>query len=115
MHDSGARDAADSRQRAFAMRQQSVDKRAFVMRVRRMHDHARRLVQHQQIAVFVNNVQRDVFGRENIRHGRGFGNRVHRPRPHFFVGGRKRFTVFKHRAVLNQRGDAAAGIRRFFA
>ena len=50
--------------------QQGVDKRALIMAGGRMNDHALGFVYHDDILVFIKNIQLDILGRS--RHGNGF-------------------------------------------
>ena len=59
MYDSRTQHAADSGQRIPAVCQQRVDQRAGIIAGRRMDHHALRLIHHQQIAVLVDNIQRN--------------------------------------------------------
>jgi len=61
MNDAGPRDPADAAELPAAMVQQGVDQCVFAVARRRMHDHARRLVEHQQMFVLVEDVQRKVL------------------------------------------------------
>ena len=54
-----------------AVVQQRVDQRAAGVAGRRVHDHARRLVDHDQVGVLVEDVERDVLG---LRRRRGAGS-----------------------------------------
>ena len=56
--DAGPRHAADAAQRAFAMVQQRVDERVFLVAGGGMHDESGGLVQHEQRLVLEQNVQR---------------------------------------------------------
>jgi hypothetical protein len=42
-----------------------VDERAGIMAGRRMHNHARRLVDHHQVVIFVDDLKRDRLGGSN--------------------------------------------------
>ena len=61
MDDAGAGDAADAAQLARAMVEQGVDQRVFFVAGCRMHHQPRRLVQHQQRFVLIQDVQRHRF------------------------------------------------------
>lgn len=61
MNDSRSLDAADARQVVPAMPEQRIDKRTAARTGRRMHGHTRRLVNHQQIGVFINDFQRNIL------------------------------------------------------
>ena len=61
VNDARTRLAADARQRP-AVKQQRVDQRAAGMPGRRMDHQASRLVDHQQVVVFVQDVERQGFG-----------------------------------------------------
>ena len=60
MHEAGAQHVA--RKRFLDVRQKRVDERAAGCAVRRMRHHSGRLVDHEQIVVFVQNRQLDRFG-----------------------------------------------------
>ena len=66
---------ANARQRVAAMGDERVDERCLTIARRRMHHHAGRLVEHDKLVVFVQNIQRDVFARNG-----GFGRRRHSER-----------------------------------
>ncbi len=71
MNDAGPLDAADPGQAVAAMGDQRVDQRAAGMPRRRVHDEARRLVEHDQRIVLVDDVERDCLGRGLCRLGLG--------------------------------------------
>jgi len=70
MHDARTLDAADAGQ-VLAVMQQGVDERAGVCARRGMHDHIRRLVDDDDVAVLIDDVQRDVFRLRRRVFGRG--------------------------------------------
>ena len=70
VNNAGATLAADAGQRIAAMGQQRIDQRARRRAGGRMHHHARGFVDHDQIAVFPDHRQRDIFGQSIDRHGR---------------------------------------------
>src|SRR6266542_2917590 len=82
VHDTRAGHAADATEAAPAVMEQGVDQGVFLVAGGRMHDDAGRLVEDQQVVVFVENVERDVFGLGIRRAGFGpvDGNRFARPR-----------------------------------
>ena len=63
MDDARPQHPADARQAAGAMRQERVDQRAAGMARRRMDHEAGRLVEHQEMRVLVQDVERDRLGR----------------------------------------------------
>ena len=72
MDDAGPHHAADARQRGAAMGDQRVDQRACVVAGGRMHHHADRLVDDDQVLVFKDDIERDRLaaglGRSGRRH-----------------------------------------------
>ena len=52
---------ANTRQRVAAMGDERVDERCLTIAGRRMHHHARWLVQHDELVILVQNIQRDVL------------------------------------------------------
>jgi hypothetical protein len=92
MDDPRPRDAADARKLATAMVQQGVDQRTIGIARRRVDDQPRRLVDHDQVRVFVNDRQRNILGhrfrRRRFRHAdgvrrtrRGLGRGLRRDAP----------------------------------
>ena len=69
--DAGPRHAADAAQRAFAMMQQRVDERVFLVTGGGMHDEPGGFVDDEQRFVLEQNIERDFF---RLRHG-GLGFR----------------------------------------
>ena len=61
VHDARAQLAADAAQVVDVV-QQGIHHRAAAVAGGRMHDHARRLVDHDHVGVFVEDRQRQVFG-----------------------------------------------------
>ncbi len=59
MHDAGALDAADAGKAVAAMGDERVDQRAARVSGARMHDEVRRLVDDDDVAIFVNHVEID--------------------------------------------------------
>ncbi len=70
MHDAGAHPADPGEARA-AMREQRVDQRPRRVAGRRMHDHAGRLVDDDQVRILVHDSQRDGLTRESDRRSLG--------------------------------------------
>ena len=66
----GTHHAADAGQAVPAMGQQGVDQGAVGIAGRRMNDHALGLVDHEQVAVLIDDVQRDILGPGLIGNGR---------------------------------------------
>ena len=62
VHDARPPLAADADERVAAVMQERVDQRARLVRRRRMHDHARRLVDDDEVRVFVDDRERNVLG-----------------------------------------------------
>ena len=62
MHDTRAFLAAHAREIAAEMMQQRVDQRSARGARGRMHHHARRFVHHDQIVIFIADIERDVLG-----------------------------------------------------
>mgnify|MGYP004333525837 CR=1 FL=1 len=60
-------------QRVAAMGDQRVDERCLTIARGRMHDHAGGLVQHDDLVVFMQNIQRDVFTANGRFYGRRHG------------------------------------------
>ena len=88
MHDPWPENAANPGQRAFAMVEKGVDQRAGRMAGGGMHDHAGRLLQHQKMLVFVQNLQRDRLrlGLRRLRVGNRDGKMLTRFDPCRAVG-----------------------------
>ena len=107
MNDSRARHASNAAQLTRAVRQQRIHQSPSRMSWRRMHHHARWLVDHQQVVIFKKYIQRNLL---RLRLG-GFrfrppdGNRLARPG---FVGGLDTFGVNKNAPLLDQPLDGAA-------
>ncbi len=70
VHDAGPLDAADAGQAVAAMGDQRVDQRALGVAGGRMHHQARRLVDHDQRVVLVDDIERDRLARGLGRLGR---------------------------------------------
>ena len=109
--DARADGPADARQLPRAVVKQRVDERAVRVAGGRVHDHALRLVDNEQVVVLVHNVQRDVLGpgldglRVRQVDGVDFAGR------HLilFVDGR---TAAGHKPLLDQVLQRTAGQRR---
>ncbi len=65
VHEPGAQRVAG--ERTFDVREHGVDQRTALGAVRRMRDHSGRLVDYQQIGVFVDDTELDPFGERNER------------------------------------------------
>ena len=64
---------ANAGQRIAAMGDERVDERCLTIAGSRMHHHAGRFVQHDELVVFVQNIQRDVFTVNGRFYGRRHG------------------------------------------
>jgi hypothetical protein len=62
MNNAGPRDPANAAELPAAVMEQGVDQRVLPVARGRMHHPSRRLVEHQQVVVFVEDVQRQVLG-----------------------------------------------------
>ena len=69
--DARALDSADAGKFPAAVVEQGIDQSAIGVSRRGMHDHARFLVEHEQVIVFVKDVEWDVLRRGIERHGFG--------------------------------------------
>jgi 4-hydroxy-3-methylbut-2-en-1-yl diphosphate synthase IspG/GcpE len=74
MHNTRALDAADPLQAIAAMKQQGIDQRAIGRTGSRMNHHAHRLVDHDQLVVLVEDIERDIL-RMRLGIFRGWGNK----------------------------------------
>ena len=107
VHDAWSFDTVDAKQRAAAMGNQRIDERALPIAGRRMDDEIGRLVDDDDVGVFINDIERDRFA---LRYG---GTRRHLEREAFagldlaacVVGG---FVVLKQPLVRHQRLHARA-------
>ena len=112
--DARARDAADAAQLPRAMVKQRVDERVFLVAGRRMHHQPRRLVQHQQGLVLVQDVERYLLRL-------GFGGPGFRPVHFDLLAGARRVrgldgaAVDPDVALLDQPLNRAARDRRELA
>ena len=61
VHDAGAHHAADAAELTGGMVQQRVDERVRLVPGGRVHDHAGRFVEHQQVVVLEKNIERDFL------------------------------------------------------
>ncbi|MCY1547275.1 hypothetical protein D9M68_833220 [compost metagenome] len=61
VHDAGALDPTDTHQALPAMKQQRIDQRAIGRTGGRVHHHAHRLVDHDQLVVLIEDVERDIL------------------------------------------------------
>ena len=76
MDDAGPGDSADPRQPAGAVMEQGVDKGAVEIAGGGMDDHSRRLLDHEQMIVLEEDLERDVLGRVMGRLRRRNGDRI---------------------------------------
>lgn len=112
MHDPRSQLPSDARQRTEVM-QQCIHQRAPIARVvgrsrAGVHHHARRLVDYRQIAVFVDNIERDLLrnGAQWRRLGRpGDGDPLAAAQPQRRFGGR---VIDQHFPLLDQLLNARA-------
>ena len=107
--DTGARDAADARKAVAAMGEQGVDQGTVGAARSRMHHHAGRLVDHDQMIVLEGDLERDGLRRRPRGRGRRHvdrealaGRNLHRGR------GNDPAVAVADRALLHQRLDAGA-------
>ena len=66
MHDTGPHDAVNAGKRLSAVVHNRIDKSSLVVTRGGMNHHALRLVDHQNVLIFIQNIERKIF-RDNIR------------------------------------------------
>ena len=106
MHDPRPHHPADPRQAVRAVMQQRVDQRPAPVPRAGMHDHSRRLVNHQQILVLVNDIERNILGRRDAGHGRRHDDTHMIPRLQLARGGAQNIPVNADLPFLDQRLNA---------
>ena len=112
VHDARTAFTADARQRIAAMVQQRIDQSAARAAGGGVYDHASGLINHDQIAVFPDHGERNVFGQRFNRLGRVKLNAVDLARSHLGLAVQHSHAAPAHSTLVNHTRQTAARQRR---